>query len=488
MLFDSFTAGGYKALSGQIATDRCVNLYPEQVQSGTGKAKYALLGAPGTTVYVTLAGGPIRALASSIQGSGVNEYLIAIAGANVYKVDNIAGATLLGTVLFAGGAQVIPAQIIPYNQNKAFILSDGLGYIADLLANTITPVTLPIGFARTATTLDTYMMISDVASRNFYISAPGDPTSWNPADVATKEANPDFLQQVFASSELLWLFGLETTEIWYNSGAALFPFQRYPGGGVLEVGTAFLYSICKVGDALMWVGRDGRGQNVVYMARGLQYQRVSNHAVEAALNSVLNGAGVGVAYSYQENGHFFYVLNSGVIPSGIDITWVYDMATNMWHERGLWDGSAYHRQNWQYHTMAYFASTNVGHYVAGTGVSGDTSGIVYRQQMNIYDFNGSAKRVLRVSPHLTGEQRRVRYNNVILDLDKASNPVLNLRSSNDGGTNFGATHTITAPNGESRAIWRNLGSARDKVIEISSQTACLQAWAAAYVNERAPAP
>lgn len=487
MLFDSFTGGGYKAISGQIATDRSVNLYPEQVQSGTGKAKYALLGVPGTTVYVTLAGGPIRALASSIQGSAVNEYLVAIAGPNVYKVDNIGSSTLLGTVSFIVGVQVLPAQIIPYSENKAFVLSDGLGYIADLLANTITPVSLP-AFARTATTLDTYMMISDVDSRKFYISGVGDPTTWNPADVGTKEANPDFLVQIFAASELLWLFGLETTEIWYNSGVAAFPFQRYPGGGVLEVGNAFPYSICKVGDALMWVGRDGRGQNVVYMARGLQYQRVSNHAVETALNSVLSGAGVGVAYSYQENGHFFYVLNSGVVPSGFDITWVYDMSTNMWHERGLWDGAAYHRQNWQYHTMAYFASTNVGHYVAGTGLSGDTNGIIYRQQMSTYDFNGSPKRVMRVSPHLTGEQRRVRYNNFILDLDKTSNPTLNLRSSNDGGTNFGATHTITAPNGESRAIWRNLGSARDKVFEVSSQSPCLQAWAAAYVNERAPAP
>ncbi len=488
MLFDSFCGRGYLSISGQISTDRSVNLFCEQVQSGTGKARFALLGAPGTRAFVTLAGGPIRAQASSIQGPGLNEYIVAVAGASIYKIDATATATMLGgAVAFTAGPVASPAQLIPYAPNKLFLLSEGQGYAIDVAANTAVPVTLPISFANSVTTLDTYMIVSDVDSRNFYISAVGDPTSWNPLDVATKEGNPDFLQGVFAANELLFLFGLETTEIWYDSGAANFPFQRYPGGGLLEVGTTHIISVCKVGDAVMWVGRDARGTNVVYMARGLQYQRVSDHAIEAAINiGNPNGFTAGFAHSYQENGHFFYVLNSS---NGVaNTTWVYDMTTNMWHERCLWDGATYRAQNWQNHTMAFYASSATGHYVGGTGIGTDTQGIIYLQAMGLYDFDGTSKRVMRVAPHLTGEQRRVPYDNVILDLDKTSNPTLNLRSSNDGGVNYGVVHTIVAPDKESRAIWRNLGSARDKVIEISSETACLQAWAACYVNERAPAP
>lgn len=487
MLFDSFCGRAYKSLSGQITTDRAVNLYTEQVQSGTGKAHFCLLSAPGTRAFATLAGGPIRALASSIQGPGLNEYIVAVVGASIYKIDGLATATMLGgAVAFSGGAVASPAQLIPYAPNKLFLLSEGQGYVIDVALNTAVPVVLPVSFANSVTTLDTYMIISDVDSRNFYISAVGDPTSWNPLDVASKEGNPDFLQGVFAANELLFLYGLETTEIWDDSGAANFPFQRYPGGGVLEIGTTHIISVCKVGDAVMWVGRDARGTNVVYMARGLQYQRVSDHAVEAAINiGNLDGFDAGFAHSYQENGHFFYVLNSS---NGIaKTTWVYDMTTNMWHERARWTGTEYTAQNWQNHTMAFYSSGPKGHYVGGTGVGTDTQGIIYYQAMNLFDFDGQVKRVMRVAPHLTGEQRRVRYDNVILDLDKTSNPVLNLRSSNDGGANYGVVHTITAPDRESRAIWRNLGSARDKVIEISSETACLQAWAACYVNEKAPA-
>lgn len=488
MLFDSFTGRSYFSISGQITTDDIINLYPEQVQSLTGKARFCLLGAPGTRLFITLAGGPIRALASTIQGPGLNEYIVAVAGASVYKISPTAVATVLGgAVAFSGGAVASPAQLVPYAPNKLFLLSEGQGYVIDVVANTAVPVVLPVAFANSVTTLDTYMIISELDSRNFYISAVGDPTSWNPLDVASKEGGPDFLQGVFAANELLFLCGLETTEIWYDSGAANFPFQRYPGGGVWEIGTTHIISVCKVGDAVIWVGRDARGTGVVYMARGLQYQRISDHAIEAAINiGNNNGFDAGFAHSYQENGHFFYVLNSS---NGVaNTTWVYDMTTNMWHKRGLWDGTTYRAQNWQNHTMAFYASPAVGHYVGGTGIGTDTQGIIYFQAMNLFDFDGTSKRVMRVAPHLTGEQRRVRHDNVILDLDKTSNPVLNLRSSNDGGTNYGVVHTITAPDKESRAIWRNLGSARDKVIEISSETACLQAWAACYVNERAPAP
>lgn len=496
MLFDAFCGGAYLSNSPIITCDRSVNLYCQQVESGTGKARFSLLGVPGTRSFCTLAGGPLRAEAFTLQGPGLSEYLIAIAGPNVYKIDSMGTATLLGAVAFTGGGQVIPAQIIPCpvpgKIQAAFILSEGQGYIADFVANTITPVVLPVGFASTATFLDNYIIISAVDSRHFYISAVGDPTSFNPLDVATKESAPDFLQAVFAANELLFLFGLETTEIWYNSGAANFPFTRYPGGGVWESGTVFPYSICKVGDAIIWTQRSQRGQNAVYMARGLQFQRISNHYVEVLLQGAASvGSSAGIAYSYEENGHFFYVLNTSTAPGGLDITLVYDLTTNMWHERGLWDGTDYHRQNWQYCQFAFYAPANsqsTVHYVGGTGISADTQAVIYQMSMALYDFDGAAKRVMRVAPHITSELRRLRLNNVVLDLDRSSYPLLELRKSNDGSQNYGVIHPVqtdpVSADHQARAIWRNLGSGRDSVIEISSQTPCLQAWAACYINDK----
>ncbi len=497
MNFTQFSEGFYQTWSSVVSCDRLVNGIPEPNEAKTGKGPFSIMGVPGIAPFATCAGGPIRALAANIQGPGVNEYIWAIAGPNLYIVDPTGTPTLIGNVAWAGGLQVIPAQIIPCAapgnpQNGAFILSDGQGYYATISPPAITPVVLPVGFARTATYMDTYVIISDVDSRNFYISAVGDPTSWNPLDVGTKEGAPDFLQAVYATQELLFLVGLETTEIWYDSGAANFPFQRYPGGGVLQIGTTAPYSISKVGDAVMWAARSDQGQNFIVMLRGLQYQRVSNFAVEAFLGGGSSGAGV--SYGYEENGHFFYIMNSAVPEGGFNTTFGYDMSSNQWHERGLLDTVSpnapptFKPQNWQIHVNAFYASGNAtGHYVGGTGIGTDTEGIIYRQDMSINDFAGTPKAVMRIAPHICNEQERIRIDRYILDNDKTSAPVINLLWSLDGGVTWGNTHTRTSPSGQSRTIWRQLGSARDRVFCQWSPTACKQVWAAVYLNDAPPA-
>ena len=42
------------------------------------------------------------------------------------------------------------------------------------------------------------------------------------------------------------------------------------------------------------------------------------------------------AYAYQEQGHTFYVLN---FPTA-GATWVWDVTTDVWHERGFWNANS----------------------------------------------------------------------------------------------------------------------------------------------------
>lgn len=479
MLFSIFTGPTYSSLSPDVAIDRSVNLYTERVEESGAKSPYALYGTPGTRHFATLAGGPIRALASGFEATPGLEWLFALAGGNLYKVSPTGVPTLMGVV----ATDALPGQIIPINGNLLFILSNGRGYTATVTPPVVTPVVLPV-FARSVAFLDNFLFISDVTSNQFYNSNVGDPTTWNALNVATKEASPDILQCVFSAFEQLWVFGLETTEIWYDAGLSGVPVQRYPGGGVIEQGTVSPWCIAKVGDSIMWVGRNQRGMAVVYQARGMQPTRVSNHSVEAAINADTgDGLGQLTAYSYEEYGHYFYVLNSIITP-GIDITWVYDLTTGQWHERGTWDGTSFHRTPFLFHTMAFFRSVfgAVGHYVGG-GLPADTQGIVYKQDLNYYDFAGSAIRRLRVCPHLSDGLNRSRYDRFHMDVEKvAGAPVMNLRYSDDGGVNFGNVHTVTPQAGQKRVIWRQLGSGRDRVFEVSSISSVRHAWAAAYLD------
>lgn len=481
MVFPQFCGPSYKSLSPAVTIDDSINLYSEKIESGSGKSPYALYGAPGIQPFVTVDGGAIRGLAEVTGNLG--NVIIAVAGDNVWAIDDNANPVFLGNV----ANDRLPATIVALTNDTAFILSAGLGYIATLSTLSVVPVALP-AFAGSFTYLDTYGIISEYGTNKFYVSDVGDLTTWDPLNVATKEAAADPIIAVFAASELLWIFGLETTEIWYDAGNVGVPFQRYPGGGVLEVGCTSPWSIQWNGQSIQWLGRDSRGLGVVWAATGMQPVRVSNHAVEAAINE-RTGRGLTelIAYSYLEDGHFFYVLNTAISPL-IDITWVYDATTGQWHKRGVWDGASYHRQPWMHHCFAFDVSDSTGHYVGGNGSGTDTSGTIYLQEMNIYDFAGSPKRVERTCPHLDQELRRLRYDRFRLDLEKTSNPILNLRFSVDGGESFGNTHTITAPDGQARAIWRELGSARDMVFKIWSDSPCLQAWAAAYIDVTPEAP
>lgn len=461
--FEGFCGPSYKSASGIVTADELINRYPERVESGTGKDRFALYAVPGWQSFVTVAGGPCRAMAATATGPGVSEYLFVLAGANLYKITAAGAATLIGTV----ATENLPGQIIVINPDLLFVLSAGQCYLSVPSTNTTTPVTMPMSFARSIAFKDNFVIASDVATRQFYISDVGDPNTWNPLNVATKEAAPDFLQAVFSTYDFLYLFGLETIEVWFTSGAANFPFQRYPNGGVIDTGCASPWAISKLDNTVIFLGRDTRGIAVVYMLRGQTPQRVSNHAIEALLNNSNAAIGDAISWSYQENGHYFWCLNIQDDP-GINITLVYDVTTGQWHKRGLWSGSAYTRLPINFHSYAFFADTvqGPGHFIAG-GAWGAGTTTIYRQSLSYYTFAGQNIRWQRTAPHLYDMQTRMRYDRLILDWDKTGTPSVTMRYSDDGGVNYGANHTVTAQAGQKRTIWRQLGSARDKVFELS---------------------
>ncbi|NBV89482.1 MAG: hypothetical protein EBR88_08245, partial [Betaproteobacteria bacterium] len=103
-----------------------------------------------------------------------------------------------------------------------------------------------------------------------------------------------------------WLFGTNSVEVWYDSGAAQFPLERIQGA-YNELGCAAPYSAAKMDNGLFWLGSDARGGGMVYRANGYTGQRISTHAVEYAIQSYANISDA-IGYTYQQDGHSFYVL------------------------------------------------------------------------------------------------------------------------------------------------------------------------------------
>ena len=154
---------------------------------------------------------------------------------------------------------------------------------------------------------------------------------------ASKFTGPDNLVSLVCDHGQVYLLGEQTSEVWADQGTFPFAFQRIPGSSS-QHGLAAANSIARLGNSFAYVAKNNRGQAEIVIMNGYFPQRISTHAVENTLvNESISDA---IAYTYQLEGHECYVVT---IPS-LDITWVYDITTQLWH-KWLWTDSQnnYHR-------------------------------------------------------------------------------------------------------------------------------------------------
>jgi hypothetical protein len=177
----------------------------------------------------------------------------------------------------------------------------------------------------------------------------------------------------------IWLFGTNSVEVWYDSGAADFPLTPVQGA-FNEVGCIAAFSVAKLDNGIFWLGADARGKGIVYRANGYTAQRVSTHAVEWQIQQYGNLSDA-IAYTYQQDGHSFYVL---IFPSA-NTTWVFDVATSLWHERAAFINGSFtrHRSNCQ---MAYNGEIVVGDHELGN---------IYAFDLEVFSDAGAVQKWLR---------------------------------------------------------------------------------------------
>ena len=118
------------------------------------------------------------------------------------------------------------------------------------------------------------------------------------------------------------------------------------------------------------------------------------------------------------------------------------------------------------------------------------SGKIYRQSMDLYDFAGENIHRIRVSPHIQDEKRNVSYSNFELDMETGvgvgfDSPQIVLRYSDDGGHSWSNEKWCSIGSVgkyKNRARWSRLGSARDRVFEISYTEKTFYQLNEAYFN------
>ena len=383
----------YVARSVNAADARMVNLFPEAVPDG-GKEPGFLNRAPGLRLLANMGDGPIRGL---WQFGG---YGYAVSGEVLYRVDSIWNVFPIGTVSGSSG----PVSMSD-NGTQLFIACNGPSFIYNSLTLDFKQITDPdFPGAVTVGYINGYFVFNEPNSQRIWITTLLDGTSIDPLDFASAEGSPDGLVSLIVDHREIWLFGTNSVEVWYDAGASPFPLVPIQGA-FNEVGCIAAFSVAKLDNGLFWLGADARGKGMVYRANGYAAERISTHAVEWQIQEYGNLSDA-IAYTYQQDGHSFYVL---IFPTA-NTTWVFDVATALWHERAAFINGSFtrHRSNCQ---MAFSGEIVVGDHELGN---------IYAFDLDVFSDAGAVQKWLRswrALPVGTNDLKRTAQHSLQLDAE-----------------------------------------------------------------------
>lgn len=480
----------YVARSVNAADAQMVNLFPEVVPEG-GVEPAFLQRCPGLEFQQLIGLGPIRGLWAH-QTRGDDFYVVS--GQEVYKLTGLTATPVkLGDVTGTGPVSIAD------NGTQIFFACNPDAYIYDESTNTFSQITDPdFPGAVTVGYLDGYFVFNEPNSQRIWVTQLFDGTQIDALDFASAEGSPDGVVGLIVDHRECWVFGTESTEVWYNAGNLDFPLSPIQGA-FNEIGCVAPHSIAKLDNTVFWLGADARGQGIIYRAVGYNAQRVSTHAIEWRIQNYTDMTDA-VAYTYQQDGHAFYVIS---FPSANE-TWAYDAATNLWHQRssytsrpavdGAFNPNAFNGDAF-YETSFIDPTSGNGTFARHRGVCqcnfqgniiiGDyDNGNIYTFNLDVYQDNGIAQRWLRSWRALpTGQNnlRRTTHHSLQLECEtgvglvegQGSDPQVMLRWSDDGGHTWSNEHWVSMGKigaTGTRAIWRRLGMTiklRDRVYEVS---------------------
>jgi len=487
-----FVGPAYASPSALADAEALINWRPQKVESPNARVAYILLPTSGLSLFANLGAFP------SVRGFyAVSGRLFAVSGTHLFElsasgaVTDYGGAGTLNNNMVDDG---LPATMTSAGTvggtypSQLLIASGGNLTVFSLVSNSYQALTTPPTLVLMVDFLDGFF-IALSAGNTWSVSNPEDATTWPGSAVAQVSVFSDQLTGLIASNRLLWVFGSRRAVGYYNSGAALFPFD-VASGAFMEVGSAAQYSPARVathsGTTILFLGGDERGQGIVYAVNGFIPQRVSDSALEYWMSQQKTIAdAVGIAR--QEEGQNFYDL---WFPSA-NAMWTLDVDLGWWHRRSSLVNGIQSAHLSRCHVNAFSLHL----------VGDRTSGNVYQLSTNFLTDNGLPIIRTRVGPTISDEggQIPVPINEFQVDFETGMgpeppltdafgnprDPVAMFSYSEDYGKTWTPERQILcgqAGQFKSVAIDRRLGSWRSWTPKVTVSDPILWRVADAYVN------
>lgn len=449
--------GAYALDNAEIDQQTCINWYAQSAESGGGQN--ALIPTAGLVKKYQI---DTACIASKLLSNGV----ILLVGTNaLYQLQN-ATVTKLGDIATTQNATIAD------NGKVAVVATGSKLYQVDMATWVVSEITAD-GFngCQYVDFLDGYFVFG-VPNTGQYAWLKLYSTTYDALNFATAEGSPDNIVWLGVVGREMWAIGTQSTEVFYNTGDQNLPFRRV-GGAFMTVGCDAPKTVAKLGGSLVFIGKTDAGGRQVVITQGYQPQRISTHAIER----ILQRADItqAQAFSYQQNGHGFYVLN---LPD-IDKTFVYDALTNLWHERAWQDaGNKLHRWRGQCHV--YDGVDNL--------IADHTNGKIYALRHDVFTDDGQPIYRDRTLPYFPSDKKNVSYLRFELECSVNASDTdgqMNLSWSDDYAKTFHPAQTVSlgkTTDELKRVVWRRLGIGRQRTFRLSTTTNSRCALVNAYIE------
>ena len=437
--------GSHQRFSGSVA--RLINVYFE-VAPRDAKGPVILNRIPGIGALGTFT-------TSGFRGATVwNETAYAVIGSTLYSIDVAGTATSIGTIAGTSRCSLAAGTQLGINNNAGTAYT----YNGTTLSQ-ISDGDFPVD-SRGAAMLDDYLVVFKRGTNTFNASDKSDFTAWNALSFDNEEGSDDEILSIISGQNKLYVSGSRSTGIWWNAGLSPFPFQRVPNG-FIDLGTISQHAQAIIDNTLCWPANDG----TVRILRGLTPQRISTHAVEAAIAGYTD-PDQAFALSMTIGGHNWYVLtfpNQG--------TWAYDFNTQEWHER-----ETLQKDRWNVDGYLRVYNKDFAFYADKVGTIDE----------NVFDEWSTEIRGQWTYPSVYGEGRRAFHKRFEIRCEvgignaTVLEPVIVLEISDDGGKTWTALPSRSLGKvGEYQksVVWTRLGSSEDRIYRASmSDPARLHIW------------
>lgn len=394
------------------------------------------------------------------------------------------GYTTVPTVVFtdATGTGAAGTAVIAGGQVASVILTAvGSGYTAPTVsfsggggtgaaATVQTTTTSPPTAIQDIACQDEFGLVLNQNSQAWNSSSVSDLTTWPALSFASTTGDQNYNVGITSVHREIYILGTTTSEVWDNLGTANFSFGRNQTA-FIEYGCSARSSIAKGDNTFFFLAKSPAGGSVIMRMNGYTPVKVSNRAIDYQI-STYSTVSDAVGMIYQQEGHEFYVIT---FPTA-GVTWVYDLTTQLWHQRqSLISGN-------QVQWLA-------GSYTFGYNkcLVGDTNtGNMYQLDMTNNTENGAAITRTLVTHPFYEVGVWIYLDKLQVDFDTTPGTALsnwNLSISRNGGYTFGTAKPAVPQldvNGMYRVYWTRLGISRSYVFKISTsanmKTIILGAW------------